>query len=137
MLTRLAFVGFLATMISASGARAAALDDVAPDLREKAECMLKALSVIPNVSEDKLLISSSGGWVHPQLEYQYTDKLGETQIVVFTATRSYHLNSVVYSFWAALPGLFTPGTAPNDWGTSVVVDQWNKQCGANANVLYE
>ena len=62
--------------------------------------------------------SPQGGSYRPTIRFQ-TAKIGGT-----------------YIFTAGLSGLAPAEREPPDWGTSAIMDEWKKTCGATAGVIY-
>jgi hypothetical protein len=122
-------IALLATSFAIPSLALAQLKDVPPSLKQTAKCMLEILKTMPNVIEPKLGVTSSGGWVHPFLEYCAAEALTKFDPIRFDAKTD---GSGGFSFLAVKSGL----GAPEFHVTDAVMKKWNARCGANANVLF-
>ena len=98
-------------------------------LKRNAECMLGVLEVFPGVSEQRLSEDSSGGWLHPYLEYRAAEGSTGARRYRFDAQRS---NDGHYSFLAKLDGMGVTDTHV----TEAVIEKWKTQCTVSSNVIF-
>lgn len=133
-----------APLVSAAGDP---IDNVPPTLRQTALCMLNILKTAPGIDSPSLGVSNRNeltkdDWIHPFLQYQYSDKSGHILTIRFEAQRSrtFDLGThrhETYWFQAVLPGLMGPGkNTPYDWGTSKIEREWKKHCHITASTFY-
>lgn len=143
MLARLGHIPLAFGILAAAPPSGTPRDNVPPSLRQTAACMLDVLKTTAGVASPKLGFSNSDSWVHPYLQYQYSDESGQKFVVRFDAQRSRRFDldarwHDTYWFQAVLPGLMGPGERmPFDWGTREIARKWKTQCGATAIVLTE
>ena len=143
---RRAVLGIAACAVILPAARSETLDDIPAPLRSKVECMTRVLRTTPDVQDVTVGVKSGTNvlttdaeaasphiLLHPYLDYTASDGKGAHYRVRFWGDRYPDANGERYTFWAALPGLFTPGgEEPSDWGTDALADAWHARCDVNA-----
>ncbi len=103
--------------------------DVPLTLRQSAECMYKALLIVPGVSNPKLGYVTSDGWTHPYLEYRAAEDSPSVQHPRFYALRPHDGK---YWFLAVLSGLGGPDIHTSE----AVMQKWKTRCGVEASILF-
>jgi len=97
--------------------------------------MLDVLKATPGVTDAALGTSDYGGWAHPYLEFNADEKAAGPRRFDLQKPKD-PVNGPFY-FQAAVSGLFTPGdNGPDIHVSEIVMQKWQAQCGAQANILF-
>jgi hypothetical protein len=136
-LTFSAFCG-LAVFAAVSAAHAASMDDVMPELRQDAECMLRTLKSVPGIDGTEIGFSDTGRWSHPFIQYRAPPLSdGYRATIRFEATKSFYSSGDKKPFFiVALSGISSPGEDPPTYGTGAVGKLWEEKCDVHAMVLF-
>jgi hypothetical protein len=118
-------------------ASCAAINDVAPKLKQDAECMLRVLKSVPGIDHVKMGVTDNLGWVHPFLEYRAVPEPdGYRAIVVFEAIKEYKPSDEKSSFEASLSGLMSPGQSELPlYGSTEIAKLLDDKCDVRVDVL--
>jgi hypothetical protein len=127
----------LVSFLSTSAAHAASMDDVTPQLKRDAECMLRVLKSVPGIDGTEMGVSDLGGWSHPFLQYRAAPaRDGYRATIRFDATKNFQSNDRKSTFEAMIPGIYGQNeSGPPDYGTGALAKLWEKKCTVRVMVL--
>jgi hypothetical protein len=137
-------VAICATAIAlASSARAASLDDVAPQMRKDAECMATVLRNVPRIDQVEVGVYRHGRTAFPYVRFLAApDRNNNRETISYSAHMACWAKNGTcetfdgrnYMFVATLPGWDQP--RPTNWGTPEIEHRWKAECGVHATVVY-
>jgi hypothetical protein len=125
-------------LIFSQPAYGASLNDIAPALHKKIECMAKVVKTVPLADqirtgvEDRTRDASAMYMrVLPFVEYRFPSRYGGKSLVRFEA-----VNEDPLIFQAPLSGLTVAGKPPDDLGSGIIIPKWKAVCGVSAVILF-
>lgn len=96
-------------------------------LKQRADCMYKALAGIPGVHQPRLGSVTSDGWTRPFVAFQATTREGLANPMVFEAERyGNEQNGYWYWFLESFSGPPPPGTDARQM--QLILDTWRERC---------